>query len=241
MTPRVLAGPHAVEEALRAGSPLRYVLLERGRRDHRAQQLAAAARAAGIEVRWETAAALERVAGGLRHQGVVAVAEAKATLALEDVLADAPQRLLLAADGIEDPQNLGALLRAAGGAGVDGLLLPSRRSAGLTATVERVSAGALEHVRVARIGNLAQALEQCKAAGWWIVGLDAAAAQSLWQFDLRPATVLVVGGEGRGLHALIRAKCDALVRIPLAPGVASLNAAMAAGIALFEAARQRQA
>ncbi len=241
MSARVLAGPHAVEEALHAGAPLRYVAMERGRRDHRTRELAATARAAGVEVRWETVTALDRLAGGLRHQGVVAVAEAKPTLALEDLLQDAPRRLLLAADGIEDPQNLGALLRAAGGAGVDGLLLPSRRAAGLSATVERVSAGALEHVRVARVGNLAQALERCREAGWWIIGLDAAGPAALWQFDLRPATVLVVGGEGRGLHALIRAKCDALVRIPLAPGVASLNAAMAAAIALFEAVRQRQA
>ncbi len=241
MSARILAGPHAVEEALRAGSPLRYLAMERGRRDHRVHALAVAARAAGVEVRWEAAAALDRLAGGLRHQGVLAVAEAKATLALEDLLQAAPRRLLVAADGIEDPQNLGALLRAAGGAGVDGLLLPSRRAAGLTAAVERVSAGALEHVRVARVGNLAQALERCRAAGWWIVGLDAAAPTLLWQFDLRPATVVVVGSEGRGLHALIRAKCDALVRIPLAAGVASLNAAMAAGIALFEVVRQRQA
>jgi 23S rRNA (guanosine2251-2'-O)-methyltransferase len=240
MSARILAGPHAVEEALRAGSPLRYIAMARERHDHRARELAAAARAAGVEVRWETTLALDRLAGGLRHQGVVGVAEAKATAALEDVLAAAPRRLLVAADGIEDPQNLGALMRAAAGAGVDGLLLPARRSAGLTAAVERVSAGALEHVRIARVGNLAQALEQCRDAGWWIVGLDAAAPVAIWQFDLKPPTVVVVGGEGRGLHTLIRARCDVLVRIPLAPGVSSLNAAMAAGIALFEAVRQRQ-
>ncbi|MGH9466766.1 MAG: 23S rRNA (guanosine(2251)-2'-O)-methyltransferase RlmB, partial [Terriglobales bacterium] len=187
----------------------------------------------------ESSAALDRLAERERHQGVVGVAAAKAAVTLEDLLADAPARLLVACDGIEDPHNLGAIVRSACAAGVDGMVLPARRSAGLTEAVERVSAGALEHVRVAQAGNLAQALERCKRAGWWIVGLDGGGETLLWQHDFRPPTVLVVGAEERGLRALTRQLCDARVRIPLAPGVASLNASVAAGIALFEVQRQR--
>ncbi|MGH9475148.1 MAG: 23S rRNA (guanosine(2251)-2'-O)-methyltransferase RlmB [Terriglobales bacterium] len=236
---RTLAGVHAVEEALRAGAPLRYVAFSRDRRDRRILELVQTARRAGVPVRFETVAAMDQLAEGVRHQGVVAVAAARAMLALEDLLADAPRKLLLACDGIEDAHNLGAIVRAACGAGVDGLLLPERRAAGLTATVERVSAGALEYVRTAQVGNLAQALKQCKAAGWWIVGLEGEAATDLWVHDFTPPTVLVVGAEERGLHALTRKLCDARVRIPLAPGVTALNASVAAAVALFEAVRQR--
>ena len=239
MSTRYLVGIHAVREALRARAALRYVAVSRERNDPRLQELIGLAHAARVPLRRVGVAELERWAGRTPHQGVVAEAEAKPVLELEDLLADAPQRLLLALDGIEDPHNLGAIVRSACGAGVDGVLLPARRAAGLTETVERVSAGALEHVRVARVGNLAQALEQCKQAGFWIVGLDGEGPTRLWEHDFRDPTVLVVGAEGRGLHALIRQRCDARVAIPLAAGVDSLNASVAAGIALFEIARQR--
>lgn len=238
---RHIAGVHAVREALRAGTPLRYIAVSRERRDARIAELMSTARAAGVAVRLEPAAALDRMAAGVHHQGVIAAAEAKPVLSVEALLADAPHQLLIALDGIEDPHNVGAIIRAACGAGVDGVLLPARRAAGLTETVDRVSAGALEHVRVARAGNLVQALATCREAGWWIIGLDAAASTPLWRHDFTAPTVLVVGGEGRGLHALTRKRCDALVSIPLATGIASLNAALAAGIALFEVVRQRQA
>jgi len=241
MSARVVGGIQPVREALRAGAPLRYIAVSRERKDARIRELLAAARSAGIEVRLEAPAALERLAAGIHHQGVVAVAEAKPVLDLDSLLQQASRKLLLACDGIEDPHNLGAMLRAACGAGVDGVLLPARRSAGLTATVERVAAGALEYVAVARVGNLAQAFEACRAAGYWMVGLEADAPTSIWDHDLRPPTVLVVGGEGRGLHELTRKRCDALVSIPLAAGIESLNAGVAAGVALFEAARQRRA
>ncbi|MGH9482473.1 MAG: 23S rRNA (guanosine(2251)-2'-O)-methyltransferase RlmB [Terriglobales bacterium] len=244
MSTRYLTGFHAVREALRAGTPLRFVAISRERHDPRAQELAALARTAGVPVRRAGAAELAHWSGGesqeLHHQGVVAEAEAKAVLTLEELLADAPQKLLLALDGLEDPHNVGAIVRSACGAGVDGVLLPTRRSAGLTATVERVSAGALEHVRMARIGNLVQGLETCRQAGWWIVGLDADAPTPIWRHDFRLPTVLVIGAEGRGLHALTRKRCDALVGIPLAAGVASLNASAAAAVVLFEVVRQRR-
>ncbi|MGH9478639.1 MAG: 23S rRNA (guanosine(2251)-2'-O)-methyltransferase RlmB [Terriglobales bacterium] len=236
-----LAGFHAVREALRAGAPLRFVAFNRERRDPRAAELLAQLRAAGVAVRFETAAALDRLAPGQRHQGVVAVAEAKATLALEDLLPQATAGLLIACDGIEDPQNLGAIVRSASAAGADGLLLPQRRSAGLSAVVERVSAGALQHLPVARVPNLVQALDRCRQLDWWTVGLHPDAPTSIWQHDFRPRTVLVVGAEGRGLHQLTRQRCDVLVSIPMASAIGSLNAAAASAIALFELRRQRTA
>lgn len=237
---RKLIGFHAVREALRAGTPLRYVAIRRERRDARTEEIAALARAAGVAVRREAGAVLARWAPG-GNVAVAAEAEAKPVLDLEDLLGEAKAGFLLALDGIEDPQNLGAVLRSACAAGVDGVILPARRAAGLTPAVERVAAGALEHVRVARVGNLAQALEACREKGYWIIGLDAGAARRIWEHDMRPPTLLVLGAEGRGLHELTRKRCDALVSLPLAPGVESLNASAAAAIALFEVVRQRGA
>ncbi|HXR96581.1 MAG TPA: 23S rRNA (guanosine(2251)-2'-O)-methyltransferase RlmB [Terriglobales bacterium] len=239
---RAIVGIHAVREALRARTPLAWIAVSRDRRDARIQDLISLARAAHVNVRFTAPADLDRLAGAAapHHQGAVAQAEAKAVLELEDLLADAPAGFLVALDGIEDPHNLGAIIRGACGAGVDGLLLPARRAVGLTETVERVSAGALEHVRVARVGNLVQALTTCQDSGWWLVGLDASAPRTLWNHDFSQRTVLVIGAEGKGLHALTRKRCDALVSIPLAPGVESLNASMAAGIVLYELVRQRR-
>lgn len=239
--PLPLAGFHAVREALRAGAPLRFVAISRERTDPRAAELLAELRAAGVAVRFETTGALDRLAPGHRHQGVVAISEAKATLSLDDLLPRAAAGLLVACDGIEDPQNLGAIVRSASAAGADGLLLPQRRSAGLTAVVERVSAGALAHLPVARVPNLVQALERCRQSDWWTVGLHPDAPATIWQHDFRPRTVLVVGAEGRGLHQLTRQRCDMLVSIPMASAVASLNAAAACAIAMFEVRRQRTA
>lgn len=233
MNSRRLTGFHAVREALRAGTPLRYIACVRGRDDARMKEVIELARTAGIPVRWEDRRAL---AG----ESVVAEAEAKPVFELDDLLAQNSTGFVLALDGIEDPQNLGAILRSACAAGVDGVILPSRRAAGLTTTVERVSAGALEHVRVARVVNFVRGLEMCRQAGLWRVGLDANGPLPIWNHDFRLPTVLVVGAEGKGLHELTRKRCDVLVSIPLAPGVQSLNASAAASVALFEVVRQRR-
>lgn len=233
MSPRRLTGFHAVREALRAGTALRFMACVRGRQDARMNELVELARASGVPVRWED----RRFMAG---QSVMAEAEAKPVLELDDLLGLSSAKFLLALDGIEDPQNLGAVVRSACAAGVDGIILPSRRAAGLTLTVERVAAGALEHVRVARVGNLVRGLEACHAAGFWRVGLDADGKIPLWDQDLRLPTVLVLGAEGKGLHELTRKRCDVLAAIPLAPGVQSLNASAAAAIALFEVVRQRR-
>jgi len=150
-------------------------------------------------------------------------------------------RLLLALDGVEDPQNLGALLRVADGAGVDGIILTERRSAPLSPVAVKASAGATEHLRIARVVNLVRALEELKRQNIWIIGLDERGATNYDQFDFTGNCVLVLGREGAGLHDLVRRTCDHLLRIPMAGGVSSLNVSAAGAVVLYEAARQRRA
>jgi 23S rRNA (guanosine2251-2'-O)-methyltransferase len=177
---------------------------------------------------------------------VVALVRPQESLALEDLFepaaghAGAP-RLLLALDGVEDPQNLGALLRVADGAGVDGIILTERRSAPLSPVAVKASAGAAEHLRIARVVNLVRALEDLKQRNLWIIGLDERGATNYDQFDFTGDCVLVLGREGAGLHDLVRRTCDHLLRIPMAGGVSSLNVSAAGAVALYEAARQRRA
>lgn len=254
----VLYGVHAVEEALAAGRPLERLLVVRGRGGGRVERLLAAARSRGVPVRFISRAEAERLAGTAHHQGVVAVSGAKTYADLDDLLkaVSRPARhwyfggparpaggpaLFVVLDGVEDPQNLGAIIRTAHCAGADGLILPERRAAGVTPAAAKVAAGAAEHLPVARVTNLARALERLKAAGCWIVGLDPQARQRFTDVDLTVACALVLGSEGRGLHQLVREKCDFLVSIPVAGAVGSLNVSVAAGIVLYEALRQRRA
>lgn len=239
--PERVAGIHAVREVLRARSrPIQYLALTQARQDARLSELRQMARQAGIAVRLLPPAALERLAGSARHQGAVAVLAAKARLAVEELLARAPAPgLLVALDGIEDPHNLGAIVRSAAGAGAGGIILPRRRAAPLGETAARVSAGAIEYLPVAETANITAALEKTAAAGYWSVALEAGARQRYWDHDFRGPTVLVIGGEGAGLHRLVRERCDFAVSIPLAPGPESLNASAAAAVVLFEIVRQR--
>jgi 23S rRNA (guanosine2251-2'-O)-methyltransferase len=149
--------------------------------------------------------------------------------------------LVLVLDGIEDPANLGAILRTADGAGVHGVIIPKHRAVGLTGVVARTSAGAIEHVPVAQVTNLVSALEELKAAGLWVVGADPKAPQNLYEIDLTPPLVLVIGGEGKGLRRLVREHCDLLIRLPMHGSMSSLNVAVATGVLLFEIVRQREA
>jgi 23S rRNA (guanosine2251-2'-O)-methyltransferase len=179
------------------------------------------------------------------HQGVVAMVRPQENLALEDLFEPAPAfpgaaRLVLALDGVEDPQNLGALLRVADGAGVDGIVLTERRSAPLSPVAVKASAGAAEHLRIARVVNLVRALEELKEQNLWIVGLDERGTADYDQFDLTGNCVLVLGREGAGLHDLVRKTCDHLLRIPMAGGVSSLNVSAAGAVVLYEAFRQRR-
>jgi 23S rRNA (guanosine2251-2'-O)-methyltransferase len=240
----ILYGLHPVEEALRAGvRRFDHVCVAKERNDARLQKVIDACRDAGVRLRFEPREQLTRLAQTSAHQGVVAIVRAKSVLDLEDLLESLPNgapRLLLALDGVEDPQNLGALLRTADGAGVDGVVLTERRSAPLSPVAIKASAGASEHVRIARVVNLVRALEQLQAANIWSVGLDERGTLNYDEFDFTGSCVLVLGREGAGLHDLVRKTCDHLLRIPMTGGVSSLNVSAAGAVVLYEAARQRR-
>ena len=240
----VLYGLHPVEEALKAGRRrFDHILIARERHDQRLESLIALCRHSGIRVRQEPREQLTLLAKTSAHQGVVALVRPQDFLSLEDLYAPiipgAP-RLLLALDGVEDPQNLGALLRVADGAGVDGVLLTERRSAPLSPVAVKASAGAAEHLRIARVVNLVRALEELKRQNLWIIGLDERGQSDYDQFDLTGNCVLILGREGAGLHDLVRRTCDHLLRIPMSGGVSSLNVSTAGAVVLFEAFRQRR-
>jgi 23S rRNA (guanosine2251-2'-O)-methyltransferase len=237
-----LTGIHAVREALRAGRALERILIARGRQDRRVEEIVGLARGRGVPVRFEERAQLDRAAGTREHQGVVALAASQRTGALEDLLAACAEKksaLLVLLDSIEDPHNLGAILRTALAAGADGVVIPERRSAGLTETVARASAGALAHLSIARVTNLARAMEELKEARFWLIGLDERAEKNYTDADFAGRVAIVVGSEGRGLHQLVRERCDFVVAIPTTGPVRSLNVSVAAGVVLFEAVRQR--
>jgi 23S rRNA (guanosine2251-2'-O)-methyltransferase len=240
----VLYGLHPVEEALKAGRRrFDHVLVAQERHDARLEQLVALCRQSGVRVRQESREQLSLTAQTPAHQGVVALVHPQEFLAIEDLYAPLPSgaaRLLLALDGVEDPQNLGALLRVADGAGVDGVVLTERRSAPLSPVAVKASAGAAEHLRIARVVNLVRALEELKKQNLWIIGLDERGQSDYDQFDLTGNCVLVLGREGAGLHDLVRKTCDHLLRIPMAGGVSSLNVSAAGAVVLYEAFRQRR-
>lgn len=245
-----------MEEALRAGKRrFDHVLVAREREDSRLERLVAMCGQAGVRVRQESREQLTLLAKTAAHQGVVALVRAQEFLSIEDLFTPDRARettggtagfgrLVLALDGVEDPQNLGALLRVADGAGVDGVVLTERRSAPLSPVAIKASAGAAEHLRIARVVNLVRALEELKRKNLWIIGLDASPDQrgqtDYDQFDLTGDCVIVLGREGAGLHDLVRRTCDHLLRIPMAGGVSSLNVSAAGAVVLFEAFRQRR-
>jgi len=240
----VLYGLHPVAEALRSGSGrLDRISIARERSDRKLEQLASLARAANIRVSLEPREQLTRISKTDMHQGVVAFLRDRQFLTIEDLLApptDGHRRFFLALDGVEDPHNLGALLRTADGAGVDGILLPERRSAPITAVVAKTSAGASEHVRIARVTNLVRSLEQMKKANVWIVGLDERGTPDYTNFDFASTDCcLVLGREGAGLHDLVKKTCDHLLRIPMTGNVSSLNVSVAGAVVMYEALRQR--
>ena len=238
----VLYGLHPVEEAIRAGGRrLEYVLLSRDR-SPRLDALAELCRAAGIRVSLQTKDQLTKLARTDAHQGVVGAVRERKFLTIEDLIAARGRfshRFFLALDGVEDPHNLGALLRSADGAGVDGVILPERRTAPISAVVAKTSAGASEHVPIAKVTNITRALEQMKKANIWIIGLDERGTPDYTAFDFATDCCLVLGAEGAGLHDLVKKTCDHLLRIPMAGSVSSLNVSVAGAVVMYEALRQR--
>jgi len=234
-----LVGIHPVREALRAGSPLDRVLMVKGAAGPRLQELLDLCRERDIPVRFESREQLDRASGGAPHQGVVAYGAAGKYASLADTAGTRGMHVVL--DGIEDPHNLGAIIRSAHAAGAAAVVVPERRAAGLTETVGRAAAGALAYIPVVRVVNVSRALEDLKKHGYWIYGVDERGKHLYDQIAFTEPVAFVLGGEGRGLHEHVAKHCDFRLRIPMAGGVASLNVSVAAGIVLFEWRRRTQA
>lgn len=237
-------GINAVSEALKArGRSFEWVGMARERHDLRLQRLIEDCRRVGVQVRFLERAELDRMAGHVAHQGVVAVTSAKQYNDLDDVIASkrGDYSLIVVLDGVEDPHNLGAILRTADAAGVDGIVIPERRAVGVTGTVTKASAGASEHLPIAKVTNIARTIEELKDRNIWTVGLDEHGKQSYESLDYKMDCAVVLGAEGKGLHDLVKKKCDFLVSIPMLGKVPSLNVSVAAGVVLFEIVRQRLA
>lgn len=256
----VLYGLHPVEEALRSGQRgLDHVIVARDRKDEKLERIIALCRGANVRVASESRDQLTKIAKTDQHQGVLAMVRERQYLAIEDLLPagrkagkakaavagasvseEGAYKFFLALDGVEDPHNLGALLRTADAVGVDGVLIPERRSAPINATVAKTSAGASEHVKIAKVTNLVRSLEQMKKENVWVLGLDERGSPDYMDFDFRTDCVLVLGREGAGLHELVKKTCDHLLRIPMAGAVSSLNVSVAGAIVMYEAMRQRR-
>ena len=236
-------GKNAVMEALKAGRPLDKIYIARGEQDKALRFIAQKGKAAGAVISEVDRRKLDAMSVTHAHQGVIAVAAVREYASVSDILALARDKgeapLVVVCDEISDPHNLGAIIRTAECAGAHGVIIPKHRSAGVTAVVEKTSAGAVEHMAVARVGNLAAALKELQDAGVWIFGTAADGDRSLWEADLTGPAALVIGSEGSGMSRLTRESCDFLVSIPLRGKVSSLNASNAAAIVLYEAVRQR--
>jgi len=239
-----IIGINPVLEALKAGRPVQRLLVsDQRKQDRDVQTILRLARECGAEVRFASRETLNREVPGANHQGVVALAAAKQYTTIDDILAIPVQQgkapLFLVLDGVEDPRNLGAILRTADAAGVHGVIIPERRASGLTETVAKVAAGAMEHVPVVKVVNIVNTLEELKKNGVWVAGAEAGGDTVYWEADFVRPTALVLGGEDRGVRRLVRERCDYLVSLPLVGKISSLNVSVAAGILLYEALRQR--
>jgi 23S rRNA (guanosine2251-2'-O)-methyltransferase len=237
----ILYGRNPVLEALRSGRTARKLVIATGiAHEGRLDEILTRARDRGIPVEESPRHRLDDIAHTEHHQGIAGYFHGRSPLAIEDLLADSrPPQLLVVLDGIQDPQNLGAITRTADAVGADGIVLPRHRAAGVTAAAAKASAGATEHVRVATVTNLVHAMELMQASGLWVVGLAADGETRYDRFDFTVPVAIVVGAEGEGMRPLTRRKCDAVVSLPLSGRVSSLNAGSAAAVLLYEVARQR--
>ena len=239
----LVEGRNAVIEALRAGRALDKIYIAKGETDKTLGHIASRAREAGIVVVEADRRKLDAMSATKAHQGVVAVAAVREYCSVEDILAAAEERgeppFVILCDEISDPHNLGAILRSAECAGAHGVIIPKRRSAGLTGIVSKTSAGAVEHIPVARVANLPSAIRDLKERGLWIYGTAASAPASLWETDFTGPCCIVVGSEGEGMGRLVTEQCDFLVSIPMRGKLDSLNASAAATVLMYEIVRQR--
>jgi 23S rRNA (guanosine2251-2'-O)-methyltransferase len=239
----VIYGINTVVESLKAGARgFQWVGVAKERKDIRLQRIIDDCRKAGVPVRVLSRVELDQMSVAGAHQGVVAVTAAKQYTDLDDLVAArrGEHSLIVILDGIEDPHNLGAILRTADAAGADGVVIPERRSAAVTGTVAKVSAGASEHLPVAKVTNISRAIEELKSKDMWIVGLDERGKQTYDEVDYKMHCAVVLGAEGKGVHDLVRKHCDFLVSIPMLGQVPSLNVSVAAGVVLYEVVRQRR-
>jgi 23S rRNA (guanosine2251-2'-O)-methyltransferase len=238
-----IAGKHSVLEALRSGRTINKIWIAENAQKQLTQPIVAEAKNNGIVVQFVDKRKLDQMAGNIQHQGVVAQAAAYDYVEVKDILARAKERneepFILLLDEIEDPHNLGSILRTADCTGVHGVIIPKRRSVGLTAAVSKTSAGAVEYVPVAKVTNLAQTIDQLKELGVWIMGTDVAAKQEVYWSDLKIPLAIVIGNENKGVGRLIKEKCDFLVKLPMFGHINSLNASVAAGVLMYEVVRQR--
>lgn len=239
----ILYGINTVVEALKArGRNFEWVGVAKERKDIRLRRVIDECRKIGVPVRVLSRQELDELAGNTAHQGLVAATSAKQYADLDDLVAArrGKHSLVVVLDGIEDPHNLGAILRTADAAGADGVVIPERRSAAVTAAVAKVSAGASEHLPISKVTNISRTLEELKAKDFWIVGLDERGEQTYDAIDYKMHCAIVLGAEGKGVHDLVRKHCDFLVSIPMLGEVPSLNVSVAAGVVLFEVVRQRR-
>src|ERR1700690_2815787 len=239
----VIYGIHSVSEALKSGArSFEYVGIARERHDQRVQRIIDDCRASGVQVRFLPREQLDRVANTNTHQGVIAVTSSKQYADVDTLLDQrhGEHSFLVVLDSVEDPHNLGALIRTADAAGADGVIIPESRAAGLTGTAVKASAGASEQLPIARVTNVSRTLDEFKERNVWMVGLDERGTQNYDEVDYNMHCAIVLGAEGKGLHDLVRRHCDFLVSIPMLGRVPSLNVSVAAGVVLYELVRQRR-
>ena len=238
-----LEGRNALTESLRSGRTIDKVFIAAGETDRGLQRLAAQAKEAGAVVVPVDRRKLDQMSVSHSHQGVIALAAAREYFSVDDILETAAQRgeapLIVICDELSDPHNLGAILRSGECAGAHGVIIPKRRSVGLTAVVAKASAGAVEYMKVARVTNISATIEELKEKGVWIFGTAAEGSIPMYQADLKGPAAIVIGSEGDGMSRLVREKCDVTVSIPMRGNITSLNASAAASILLYEAVRQR--
>ena len=239
----VIEGKNAVIEAIRAGRPLDKVFLVRASEDKALAFIASSAKSAGVPVTQCDRRKLDAMSQMHAHQGVIAVAAAREYCSVQDILAIAAERgedpFIVVCDGLEDPRNLGAVIRCAECAGAHGVVISRHHSAGLNAAADKASAGAAEHMAVAKVANITNTLKELKKAGLWIYGAEAGGSAPMWKTDLRGPICLVIGSEGAGISRLVLENCDLVLSIPMHGKVNSLNASAAAAILLYEIVRQR--